>query len=104
MIVIKLDNIETGMDYSYQNEIQNDLVDLYKDLEAAKDIHANLNLAKMVVINDIKRVKLLLEGKLEEAEDAAKENYKPSKSKEEKANCDSEICLIYPIDEEKWLG
>ena len=29
-----------------------------------------------------------------------KENYKPSKSKEEKANCDSEIRLIYPIDEE----
>ena len=82
------------MDYSYQKEIQNDLIDLYKDLEAAKDIHANLNLAKMVVINDLKRVKLLLEGKLEEAEDAAKENYKPSKSKVEKANCDSEICLI----------
>ena len=50
--VIELDNIETGMDYSYQKEIQNDLIDLYKDLEAAKDIHANLNLAKMVVIND----------------------------------------------------
>ena len=27
-IVIELDNIETGMDYSYQNEIQNDLIDL----------------------------------------------------------------------------
>ena len=48
-------------------------------------------------------VLLLKEGKMQEAEVVAQKNYEKSKKRKrllEKSNCDAEMCLIFPIDEE----
>ena len=65
---------------------------------------SNVNLAEMVVLNDLKRVKLLLEDKEKEAGQVANTNYKRPKNKSnKKEQCDAEICLLFESDvENEW--
>ena len=86
-----------------REERDEELKNLYVDKEELEDKDSNENLAKMVLINDLERVLLLKEGKMQEAEVVAQKNYEKSKKRKrllEKSNCDAEMCLIFPIDEE----
>ena len=61
----------------------------------------------MLSINYQVRVKLLKEGKIDEAEKKAEDNYESDKKlkKTEKSDCDSEMCIIFPCDEaSEWDG
>ena len=55
----------------------------------------------MILINDSDRVEALLNGKIKEAEKIAHSNYEPFESK--KKDCDSDMCLIFPVDERNGL-
>jgi len=98
--VIDLDKKETNNDAVHQNEIKEDLVQYYSELEIIKNINSNSCLAQMVLLNDIERILLIKEGKMVEAEKKAKENYNPYKSKKKKKDCDAVHCIIFPIDKE----
>ena len=55
---------------------------------------SNVNLAEMVVLNDMKRVKLLLEDNEKEASEVATENYSKRKKKSNpKVQCDADLCF-----------
>ena len=85
-----------------REERDEELKNLYVDKEELEDKDSNENLAKMVLINDLERVLLLKEGKMQEAEVVAQKNYEKSKKRKrllEKLNCDAEMCLIFPIEE-----
>ena len=50
----------------------------------------------MVVLNDMKRAKLLLEAKEKEASEVATENYSKRKKKSNpKVQCDADLCLLF---------
>ena len=86
-----------------REERDEELKNLYVDKEELEDKDSNENLAKMVLINDLERVLLLKEGKMQEAEVVAQKNYEKSKKRKRllgKSTCDAEMCLIFPIDEE----
>ena len=55
-----------------REERDEELKNLYVDKEELEDKDSNENLAKMVLINDLERVLLLKEGKMQEAEVVAK--------------------------------
>ena len=98
--VIDLDKKETNNDAVHQNEIKEDLVQYYSELDIIKNINSNICLAQIMLLNDIERILLIKEGKMVEAEKKAKENYNPSKSKKKKKYCDAVHCNIFPIDKE----
>ena len=59
----------------------------------------NMNGIRMVIINDLERISLLIDGKMMEARSIAGKNYnKRKKSNRKKIDCDAELCLIFPID------
>ena len=64
-----------------REERDEELKNLYVDKEELEDKDSNENLAKMVLINDLERVLLLKEGKMQEAEVVAKKNYEKSKKR-----------------------
>jgi hypothetical protein len=89
---------------AHKKETQKMLVEMYDEQENLEAEWSNVNLAEMVVLNDIKRVKLLLQHKEKEAGHIANENYKRPKNKSnKKEQCDAEICLIFECDvESEW--
>ena len=100
--VLKLDETENNVDEMGQRFTE-DLKNLYSKKEELENKFSDIQLAHMIIINDLSRVKLLKEGKLDEAEKKALENYetksKNKKKKVEKNNCDAEICVVFPCDE-----
>ena len=64
-----------------REERDEELKNLYVDKEELEDKDSNENLAKMVLINDLERVLLLKEGKMQEAEVVAQKNYEKSKKR-----------------------
>ena len=98
--VINLDIKENQIENSFQKEIQEHLKQLYEEKEILDKASSNNNLAKMVILNDFERLKLLTEGKIKEAEIIAKEMHGQTKSKANKQNCGAEQCIIFPCDEE----
>ena len=64
-----------------REERDEELKNLYVDKEELEDKDSNENLAKMVLINDLERVLLLKERKMEEAEVVAQKNYEKSKKR-----------------------
>ena len=75
---------------------------MYEEIyEFEAQIH-NVTLAQMVVLNDLKRVPLIKEGKVDEAAKVAEENYNTKKKRKSKnkPSCDAELCLIFSCDVE----
>jgi len=99
-IVVELDEKETNKKDESQNAMREKLKMLYEELENIKSLRSNNYLAKMVIMNDLERIPLLLDNKIKEAEYVAKKNYPKHKSKRNKVNCDAEMCLLFPCDEE----
>ena len=89
---------------AHKKKTQERLVDMYDEQENLEAELSNVNLAEMVVLNDLKRVKLLLEDKEKEAGQVANSNYKRPKNKSnKKEQCDAEICLLFESDvENEW--
>ena len=103
--VIKLDEKEwKNEDYeSHRKKLQDKLVEMYEELEDLEAQNSNVSLAKMVILNDIKRVPLLLNGQLNEANKVALENYDTIKKKNKQQQCDAELCIIFTSDvENEW--
>ena len=101
-VAIKLDEEESNFGSEGHKDAEKELNVLYKRKEELTAIHANYSLDSMIVLNDRKRLSLMVAGELVEAEKAARENYDDKtnkKSKRKKKNCDASICLIYPCDE-----
>ena len=84
----------------HHEQVQEKLREMYDEVEDLETQFSNINLAIMVLLNDIKRVKLLKENKVKEAFEVAKENYnytiKGKNIKKPKWNDD--ICLIFDCD------
>ena len=47
-------------------------------------MHANNSLAKLIVLNDLDRIPLIIQGKVEEAGKVAKDNYDKCRSRKKK--------------------
>ena len=86
---------------AHKNKTQEKLVEMYDEQDNLEAELSNVNLAEMVILNDLKRVKLLLEDKEKEAGQVAKTNYKRPKNKSnKKEQCEAEICLLFESDVE----
>ena len=98
-VVKELDEKENGIENkAYKANIESTLSENFDEKEEKEDIHANNNLARMVVINDLERIPLLLAGDEKGAEEVAKRNYTKKKSRRKRVKCDAENCVIFPID------
>ena len=63
------------------SQLKKKLIELYQNKDEIETEYNNINISKMVIINDIKRVSLLKENKTKEASKVAEENYKIPKRK-----------------------
>ena len=98
-VVKELDEKENRIENKeYKAKIKSTLSEKYVEKEEKEDCHANNNLARMVVINDLERIPLLIAGDEKGAEEVAKRNYTTKKSRRKRVKCDAELCLIFPID------
>ena len=99
-VVINLDESEETYS-STQQDIEKEIKDLYERKENITSKHANYSLDSMIILNDMRRVQCLKEGKELEAANVAKENYdeKTKKNKRKKKSCNANMCIIYPCDE-----
>ena len=88
---------------AHKVETQKRLVNMYDEQDNLEAEWSNINLAEMVVLNDLKRVKLLLQNNSEEAAKVAKENYNYKKKTNKKQQCDADLCLLFASDvENEW--
>ena len=83
---------------AFKDNIENSLAEEYVAKEEKEDIHANCNLARMVVINDLERIPFLMIEDEKGAEEIARKNYSAKKSRRKRVTCGAEICLIFAID------
>ena len=97
----KLDEKENrNENKQYKEQIETCLKDEIVEKEELEDMHANFNLARMVVINDLERIPFLMMGDEKGAEVIAKKNYTVKNSRQRRVKCDTEMCLIFPVDKE----
>ena len=98
-VVKELDEKENRIENKdYKAKIESLLSEKYVEKEEKEDMHANSNLARMVILNDLERIPLLMAGDEKSAEEVAKRNYTTKKSRRKRVKCDAELCLIFPID------
>ena len=98
-VVIELDEKEAETQNIHEN-IERHLKILYEEKESLETRHANNALDKVTAENDLERLCHISDNKIKKASDVAKRIYKKVKSKAKKANCNSELCVIFPCDEE----
>ena len=99
-VSIELDESEEIFS-SNHSDIEKEITNLYERKENITAIHANYSLDSMIILNDMRRLQSLKEGKEIEAAKIAQENYdeKTKKTKRRKKSCNANICIIYPCDE-----
>ena len=83
---------------SHHKKMQEKLIEMYDELEDLEAQNSNIALAKMVVMNDLKRIPLLQNGQLREASDISLENYTKKRKKNEHQACDAKLCLLFTCD------
>ena len=88
----RIENLE------YKENIESILREKCLEKEEKENVHANTNLARMVVINDLERIPALMAGDEKAAERIAKQNYTAKTSRRKRKQCYAELCLIFPID------
>ena len=102
--IVNLDenNVDENIVDENKVKLNEDLTNLYTTKKEFEVRFSDIQLAHMVTINDLSRVKLLKVGKLIEAENKAEENYetKKKRKKAKKNNCDADMCVIFPCDEQ----
>jgi hypothetical protein len=101
--VIKFDNASKETENAFDGhheQVQEKLKEMYDEVEDLEAQFSNINLAIMVVLNDMKRVKLLKDNKVKEASEVAKENYNYTQRRKnkKKPKCDADLCLIFDCD------
>ena len=100
--IVTLDKNEDGI-VNYPNSEKNKehLHQLYKEKGKLETKFSDTQLAHMISINDYARIKLLKDGKVDEASRKAEENYESVKKKRKtkKNDCDAEMCIFFPCDE-----
>ena len=86
----------------FKEQIQENLKEMYAEVEDLEAQLSNTSLAKMVVLNDLKRVSLLKKGFLEKAEEVSRENYEEMsrRKQNERQSCGASTCLLFRIDVE----
>ena len=95
----ELDEKENRVEnHEYKENIKSILSEKCLEKEEKEDIHANTNLARLVVINDLERIPALMAGDEKAAEKIARQNYTGKKSRRKREQCYAELCLIFPID------
>ena len=82
----------------HKENIENSLAEENVAKEEKEDLHANYNLARMVIINDLERLPLLMVNDEKGAEEIAKRNYSGKKSRRKRVKCGTEMCLIFAVD------
>ena len=100
--IVTLDKNEDGLvDDTNAEKNKEHLHQLYKEKEKIETDFSDTQLAHMISINDYARIKLLKDGKVDEANRKAEENYESVKKKRKmkKNDCDAEMCIIFPCDE-----
>ena len=93
--MIELDEAEAETQNISRN-IEGNLKKLYEEREALETRHANNALDKYIAENDLERVFLIAENKMNKASDVAKKRYTKVLTKGKKKNCDSGLCVIFP--------
>ena len=101
--VIKCDEeekVDEGFDDNHKQAVQENLIKMYSEVEDLEAQLSNTSLAKMVILNDLKRVALLKKGLVKEAEKVSKENYgnQNATRKNERQSCGAASCLLFTID------
>ena len=87
-----------GVVDAHHKKVQEKIIEMYEEIEDLEAQQSNISLARMVVLNDLKRIPLLKEGLIKEASEVAKENYENSKRKNERQSCDASLCLLFACD------
>ena len=102
--VVKFDGAESGNQEVDEDkkQVQENLLEMYSEVEDLEAQLSNVSLAKMVIMNDLKRIPLLKNGLLKEADEVSRENYtRQNKQRENKRqSCDAISCLLFTIDVE----
>ena len=102
--VVKADLKDTNNEHvsAHHDQVQIKLLEMYEEIDEFEAQIHNVTLAQMVVLNDLKRVPLIKEGKVDEAAKVAEENYNTKKKRKSKnkPSCDAELCLIFSCDVE----
>ena len=98
---VKIDLEKTNQENkeTQQKEAQDMLVQLYLEKENLESTWINISQAEVIMLNDLKRVTLLLEDKEEEASKVANEIFPKSQKKAtSKEKCNADLCLIFAGD------
>ena len=108
-IVRDLDEKESEVQTMHK-DIAEKLQKLHEERETLETKHANNALDKFIAEHDFQRQALIKEDKMKEAAEIAKKRYTKVKSRAQKQDCDTGLCVIFPCDEEngyadmqKWL-
>ena len=88
---------ETGKQFgSIVGLVPQKLETLYEEIKIFENKLSNFCLAKMIVMNDLKRIPFLKNNNIKEAYDIAKQNYKTKGKKTlNKLKCDAKLCLLF---------
>ena len=102
--VVKFDGAESGNQEVDEDkkQVQENLLEMYSEVEDLEAQLSNVSLAKMVIMNDLKRIPLLKNGLLKEADEVSRENYtrQNKQRKNKRQSCDAISCLLFTIDVE----
>ena len=84
----------------HHKKTQDKIIEMYDEVEDLEAQISNISLAKMVVLNDLKRVPLLKADLIKEASEVSQENYaKPKrKTQNERQSCGASLCLLFTCD------
>ena len=98
--MIELDESEGTLSSNYE-DITKELKDLKERKANSSRVHVNYSLDSMIILNVLRRLQALKEGKPADAVRIARENYdkKSQHKRRKKFDCNAGICIIYPCDE-----
>ena len=98
--MIELDESEGTLSSNYE-DITKELKDLKERKANNSRVHVNYSLDSMIILNVLRRLQALKEGKPADAVRIARENYdeKSQHKRRKKFDCNAGICIIYPCDE-----
>ena len=98
-IVRDLDEKESKVQ-TMHNNVDEKLQKLHEERETLETNHTNNALDKFIAEHDFQQQALIKKNKIKEAAEIAKKRYTKVKSRAQKQDCDTGLCVIFPCDEE----
>ena len=98
-IVRDLDDKESEVQ-TMHNNVDEKLQKLHEERETLETNHKNNALDKFIAEHDFQQQALIKKNKIKEAAEIAKKRYTKVKSRAQKQDCDTGLCVIFPCDEE----